>query len=95
MAKEDWVWVSANGDLYANSHRRATPQEWAYVVAHCLLHLALGHIREDRVGDMVWNAACDCVAARYLSDLRVGTPPGDLSAPCPPTSGRRRPSGAG
>lgn len=83
MAKEDWVWVSANGDLYANSHRRAAPQEWAYVVAHCLLHLALGHIREDRAGDMVWNAACDCVAARYLSDLRIGTPPGELSAPLP------------
>ena len=26
MAKEDWAWISANGDLYANSHRRATSQ---------------------------------------------------------------------
>ena len=86
MAKEDWAWITANGDLYANSHRRATPQEWAYVIAHCLLHLALGHIREDRAGDLVWNAACDCVAARYLSDLHIGTPPGELSAPLPPNT---------
>ncbi len=86
MAREDWAWVDSNGELYANSHRRASAQEWAYVVAHCLLHLALGHIREDRAGDLAWNAACDCVTARYLSDLRIGTPPGELSAPLPPNT---------
>lgn len=31
MAKEDWAWVDANGNVYANSHRRAAPQAWAYV----------------------------------------------------------------
>ncbi len=86
MAREDWIRVTANGDLYANSHRRAAPQEWAYVMAHCLLHLALGHIREDRAGDMVWNAACDCVVTRYLTDLHIGTPPVELSAPLPPNT---------
>ncbi len=84
MARTDWAWITSDGDLYANSHRRASPQEWAYVVAHCLLHLALGHIQEDRDGDPVWNAACDCVAARYLSDLRIGTPPEELMGPLPP-----------
>lgn len=83
MAKGDWAWVASTGNLYANSHRRAAPQEWAYVVAHCLLHLALGHIREDREGDPLWNAACDCVAARYLADLHIGTPPPELSGPLP------------
>ena len=29
MAREDWLWVTSYGDLYANSHRRADPQEWA------------------------------------------------------------------
>ena len=86
MAREDWLWVTSYGDLYANSHRRADPQEWAYAVAHGLLHLALGHIREDRSGDPVWNAACDCVVTRYLSDLCIGTPPGELSAPLPPNT---------
>ena len=86
MAREDWIWVTSEGNLYANSHRRAIPQEWAYVVAHSLLHLALGHIREDRSGDLVWNAACDCVVTRYLADIRIGTPPGELSAPLPPNT---------
>ena len=86
MAREDWAWVTSNGVIYANTHRRAQPQEWAYVLAHCLLHLALGHIREDREGDPLWNAACDCVAARYLSDLHVGTAPGELDNPLPPNA---------
>ena len=84
MAKEDWAWVDANGNIFANSHRRAVPQAWAYVISHCLLHLALGHVREDRDGDAVWNAACDCVVVRYLADLHIGTPPEELSCPLPP-----------
>lgn len=75
MARDDWAWVNSRGQIYANFHRRASPQDWAYALAHCLLHLALGHIREDRDGDPLWNAACDCIAARYLSDLHFGSPP--------------------
>lgn len=86
MSKEDWAWVASDGQIYANSHRRAAPQEWAYVLAHCLLHLALGHVREDRDGDPVWNAACDCVAVRYLADLHIGTAPGELANPLPPNT---------
>lgn len=86
MAREDWAWVDANGNIYANSHRRASPQDWAYVLAHCLLHLALGHIVEERAGDLVWNAACDCVVTRYLADLHIGPPPGELAAPLPPNT---------
>ena len=83
MAKDDWAWVTSNGHIYANSHRRAEPGQWAYVAAHCLLHLALGHITEDRDGDPLWNAACDCVAARYLADLHIGAPPEELTGPLP------------
>ena len=86
MARTDWIRVTSGGDLYANSHRRASPQEWAYAAAHCLLHLALGHIREDRDGDPVWNAACDCVVTRYLADLHIGTQPEELAAPLPPNT---------
>lgn len=84
MAREDWAWVTSNGHIYANSHRRAAASEWAYVLAHCLLHLALGHIREDRDGDLVWNAACNCAVTRYLADLHIGTPPGEMDCPLPP-----------
>lgn len=81
MGREDWAWVDSNGNIFANSHRRAAPEEWAYVLSHCLLHLALGHIREDREEDAAWNAACDCIAARYLADLHIGRAP--LSVPLP------------
>lgn len=83
MAREDWAYVTSSGGLYANSHRRASAQEWAYVLSHCLLHLAFEHIREEREGDQVWNAACDCVVSRYLADLRIGAAPLTLSAPIP------------
>ena len=83
MAKEDWAWVDSEGIIFANSHRQATPGEWAYILAHCLLHLALGHIREDRDGDPLWNAACDCIVGRYLADFHIGTPPGELAVPLP------------
>ncbi len=86
MAREDWAWVNSNGYIYANCHRRAAPQEWAYVAAHCLLHLALGHIREDRSGDAVWAAACDCIVTRYLADLHIGIPPAELAVPLPPNT---------
>ena len=83
MAREDWAWVTSDGHIYANSHRRAAPGEWAYVLAHCLLHLGLGHIREDREKDFLWNAACDCVVTRYLADFHIGTVPGELDFPLP------------
>lgn len=83
MAREDWAWVDYSGGIYANSHRRAAPEEWAYVIAHCLLHMALGHIREERDGDPLWNAACDCVVARYLADFHIGKPPAEMSFPLP------------
>ena len=82
-AREDWAWVTSTGHIYANSHRRASPGEWAYVAAHCLLHLGLGHIREDRDRDPLWNAACDCAAARYLADLHIGTAPPEMAFPLP------------
>lgn len=83
MARDDWAWVDSKGQIYANYHRRASPQDWAYVLAHCLLHLALGHFREDRDGDPLWNAACDCAVTRYLSELHFTPPPSELSAPLP------------
>lgn len=79
MAREDWAWVDSDGHIYANSHRRAAPAEWAWAVAHCLMHLALGHIRAEKEGDVLWNIACDCMAARYLADLHTGTPPDGLA----------------
>ncbi|MFP2928976.1 DUF2201 family putative metallopeptidase [Pyxidicoccus sp. 3LG] len=69
-----WAMVSANGTIRVHSKRRGTPEEWAYVLAHCALHLGLGHFR-DVDDPAAWQAACCCFIARFLRDLKFGRPP--------------------
>lgn len=71
---DGWAVVTSNGFIYAHPTRRADPAEWQYVLCHCLLHLALGHIRPME-HQLEWNTACDVVVARFLHDLRIGKPP--------------------
>lgn len=72
-----WATVSSYGAICVHPKRRGTPEEWAYVLAHCALHLGLGHFRE--VDDPVaWQAACCCFVARFLKDLKFGRPPEDM-----------------
>ena len=69
--------VTSNGDVHAHPTRRAEPEEWAYAIAHCLLHLGFGHVREtDHPRE--WNAACDLFVARFLADLKFGPPRPEL-----------------
>ncbi len=81
LQKEDWAWIDQEGFLHANSRRRAGEQEWMYIFTLCLLHLGLGHFREERMRDPLWIIACDCTAARYAADLHIGTPPDELRNP--------------
>ncbi len=72
-----WARVSSFGSIHVHPKRRGTPEEWAYVLAHCALHLGLGHFRE--VEDPVaWQAACCCFVARFLRDLKFGRPPVEM-----------------
>lgn len=72
-----WAVVTANGFIHINPERLAEPEEWAYVLAHCMLHLGLGHFRKTQDA-FKWNAACDYFAARFLKDLKLGKAPDDL-----------------
>lgn len=72
-----WAVVTTNGYIHAHPKRRGDPAEWVYVLAHCLLHLGFGHLRE-RPRAREWNAACDCFLARFLGDLKLGKPPEDV-----------------
>ena len=83
MARADWAYVTSDGNIYLNPHRDAPPQEWMYVIAHCLLHLGLDHLREDRMGDPLWNTACDLVVTRFLSENRIGRAPASFDRPLP------------
>lgn len=72
-----WAVVTNNGDIYCNPTVRAEPEEWFYVLAHCLLHLGLGHF-EEHENFPLWNLACDCIAARFMDNLKLGKPPFDM-----------------
>ena len=65
--------VTRDGVIRCNPKRQATPAVWARVIAHCLLHLGMGHFEpHDRYVE--WNMACDCLVEKFLSDLDFGDP---------------------
>lgn len=75
--EDGWAVSLESGSIHAHPTRRGAPEEWAYVLAHCLLHFAFGHFR---VGEksLDWNAACDVVVARFLADLKFGRCPVEM-----------------
>ncbi len=79
-ANDGWVVVSEEGVLYTNSQKTAPPDEWAYVMAHCLLHLCFGHF-DALPKQREWNAACDYFIARFLADFKIGKVPDELKIP--------------
>lgn len=77
---DGWAFVTSNGVIHVHRTRRAAPEEWTYVLAHCLLHLGFEHcVAQDN--PRAWNAACDCIVARFLSDMKLGRIPESLRGP--------------
>lgn len=72
-----WAVVTANGVISVHPTRRAEPEEWLYVLAHCLLHLAFGHF-QDKPRPHEWNSACDVQVARFLNELKLGKAPREM-----------------
>ncbi|MGW3992858.1 vWA domain-containing protein [Amycolatopsis sp. NPDC004772] len=84
-----WAVVSDRGTITPNRARDAEAGEWAWVFAHLLLHLGLGHLDEDRLAeaeavtpgrevDPVYAAACCVAVHRFAEAVRVGTAVLDL-----------------
>jgi predicted metal-dependent peptidase len=71
---DGWAVVASNGVIHVHPTRRATPEQWLYVLAHCALHLGLGHFKDAENPDE-WQAACDVFLARFLEDLKIGHRP--------------------
>ena len=67
--------VTKNGEISVNIHARLNAAEWAYVMAHHLLHLAFGHFDKNKMPSaaeiypLVWNKACDIYVTRFLTDI--------------------------
>ena len=72
--------VTKKGQILCNPKRRAEPSQWARVIAHCLIHLGMGHF-QNKDNPIDWNIACDCVTEKFLTDLRFGTPFYDYELP--------------
>jgi predicted metal-dependent peptidase len=59
--------------IYFNPGVYLSPEQCLFVMAHELLHVALGH--SQRLGSRdpyIWNLACDFVINQWLVDMRVG-----------------------
>ena len=69
-----WAVVTNNGDIHCHPTRRGLPEEWTYVVAHCLLHLGFDHF-QVKSHPKIWNASCDRFIYKFLRDLKVGQVP--------------------
>lgn len=69
-----WAMVTNNGDIHCHPTRRGTPEEWTYVLAHCLLHLGFEHF-QVKSQPKIWNASCDRFIYKFLADLKLGQAP--------------------
>lgn len=72
--------ISSTGDLHVNPEVIAEPEEWVYIIAHLLLHLAFRHFR-SRTHKQEWQCACDYFVTQFLEDLKIGSPPACLKGP--------------
>ncbi len=82
------AWAKTNScAILLNREVSLTPSGWAYVIAHCMLHLSFGHFDAMRMPGYfnennkwivdcdfeLWNMACDIYICRFLNDIKFGT----------------------
>jgi predicted metal-dependent peptidase len=72
-----WAVVLSNGEIHVHPTRRGDPAEWAYVLAHAVLHLAFEH-HHQRPRPVEWNTACCTAVARFLAGVKIGRPPEEM-----------------
>jgi predicted metal-dependent peptidase len=77
---DGWAVVTRFGSIHVHPKRRASPEEWVWVLAHSLLHLGFGHF-QDRARPHLWNLACDLFVNRFLADLKLGRRPAEIEVP--------------
>jgi hypothetical protein len=74
---DGWAIVTDAGRIHIHPTRRAEPEHWVYVVAHCLLHLGFGHFQK-REDPAAWAAACDIFVTRFLATMKLGRIPSEM-----------------
>ena len=49
LGKEVYAVVTLDGEILLNENKYLLPKQWAYVIAHNILHLAFGHFDADKM----------------------------------------------
>ncbi|MGW1721801.1 vWA domain-containing protein [Streptomyces sp. NPDC002306] len=80
--RDGLVRVTSGGRLHLHPNRRAEPAEWAWAIAHGLIHLGFGHVPAQRgereQPDRALLAARCTVVNRFLLTFPVGRAPDHL-----------------
>ncbi len=85
-----WAVVDNRGTIHVHPSARLEPQQWLYVLGHCALHVALGHLR-THPRPREWGVVCCMVVDRWLRDMKLGEPPTKHAAQeWPPTTDEER-----
>ncbi|MFG3529909.1 hypothetical protein ACGF8B_24610 [Streptomyces sp. NPDC047917] len=79
--------VDSAGTVHAHPTRHAEPAEWAWALAHCVIHLGFGHVPsapgERTQADPYDQAARCAVVNRFLLTFPVGRAPDELPVSYP------------
>ncbi|MGW2933031.1 vWA domain-containing protein [Streptomyces sp. NPDC001156] len=85
--RDGLVRVDSDGVLHAHPDRLADPADWAWALAHAVLHLGFGHVpavKGTRIQPDRHDIAARCVVVnRFLLGFPVGRFPEDLPASYP------------
>lgn len=74
LSHDGWLVMRSSGVFHANRKRLAEPEEWAYVIAHAVLHLVFDHFKVQE-HPIEWATACDVYVTRFLQSLKIGRRP--------------------
>lgn len=79
--------VDSDGVVHAHPARLADPADWAWALAHAVIHLGFGHVpasKEQREQPDRYDLAARCVVVnRFLLTFSIGRTPEDLPASYP------------
>lgn len=72
--------VSSTGYIYLNKDCDRSPKEWAYIIAHCMLHLSFGHFDAENMPGYFqkisekkeqWQVSCDIQLWNMACDIFI------------------------
>ncbi|HUY79185.1 MAG TPA: VWA-like domain-containing protein [Ktedonobacterales bacterium] len=89
---DGWAVIAATqamAVIHTHPTRYGEPEEWAYVLAHCLLHLGFGHFQR-RERPQEWNDACCWFLSGFQRQLKIGRPPIEMAASDAPAATEER-----